>query len=232
MYLQFNDFSFRVSLEFYRSKIQWIKIATGRIMDDDTINEEKGELMRVNRQVGWAACQGRQDLAYGVSACQQERPVSKASDGGSLGGMPREGSQIGAVVILASPVILDGKADMMLLEAFSQRTKRQVRRPMGVEVGATTVAFEHGDVSRAASSATTRTSRSEIGGVASARWRRIGAIGTKASIRRSPGRPESLRTGERRLTSMRWERTSLTVRTRESDVSQEVSKPVPLLGPY
>ena len=91
-------------------------------------------------------------------------------------------------MILASPAILDGKADMMLLEAISQRTKRQVRRPMGVEVGATTVAFEHGDFSRAALSETKRTSRSEIGGVTSARRRQIGAIGTKAGIRQSPGR--------------------------------------------
>ena len=103
---------------------------------------------------------------------------------------------------------------------------------MGVEVGATTIAFEHGDFSRAALGETKRTSRSEIGGVTSARRRQIGATGTKASIRQVSRKTESLRTGERRLASMRWERTCLTVRTRESDVSQEVSKPVPLLGPY
>jgi len=70
---------------------------------------------------------------------------------------------------------------------YSPVTK-QVRRSMGVEVGATTIAFEHGDFSRAALSETKRTSRSEVGGVTSARWRQIGAIGTKTGIRQSPGR--------------------------------------------
>ena len=113
---------------------------------------------------------------------------------------------------------------------YSPVTK-QVRRSMGVEVGATTIAFEHGDFSRAALGETKRTSRSEIGGVTSARRRQIGATGTKASIRQVSRKTESLRTGERRLASIRWERTCLTVRTRESDVSQEISKSVPLLGP-
>ncbi len=90
-----------------------------------------------------------------------------------------------------SGVLLSG-----CLEAFSQRMKRQVRRPMGVEVGATTIAFEHGDLSRAALSETKRTSRSEIGGVTSARWRQIGAIGTKAAFDslQEDGVPEDRRT--------------------------------------
>ncbi len=56
--------------------------------------------------------------------------------------------------------------------------------------------FEHGDLSRAALSETKRTSRSEIGGVTSARWRQIGAIGTKAAFDslQEDGVPEDRRT--------------------------------------
>ncbi len=103
-----------------------------------------------------------------------------ASDGGSLGGMPREGSQLGVSVILAGPEVLEQETDVCVLEALSQRMRRQVRSSMGVEVGAVNMAMEHGDFARAILSEIhdpafdVRSWRSCI-----ARWRQIGVIDAK-----------------------------------------------------
>ncbi len=212
--------------------------------------------MQVNGQNGWAARQGRYDLSFGVSQCQQELPVSTghtlakanqvtrrehkglvwkvksplpaermdeliflvASDGGSLGGMPREGSQLGVSVILAGPEVLEQETDVCVLEALSQRMRRQVRSSMGVEVGAVNMAMEHGDFARAILSEIhdpafdVRSWRSCI-----ARWRQIGVIDAKTAFDSlsGDGVPEDRRTAvdiaavkadleDESNTSLRW----------------------------
>ncbi len=97
--------------------------------------------------------------------------------------MPREGSQIGFAVVLASPDVLHGEGDVCVLEAISQRMKRQVRSSMAVEVGGISSAFEHADYARAVFSEMTnpnfniRSWRSHI-----TRWRQFGVVDVKTAF--------------------------------------------------
>ncbi len=90
--------------------------------------------------------------------------------------MPREGSQIGFAVVLASPDVLHGEGDVCVLEAISQRMKRQVRSSMAVEVGGISSA-------RAVLSEMTdpnfniRSWRSHI-----TRWRQFGVVDVKTAF--------------------------------------------------
>ncbi len=76
MYWQMEDYSFRISMKFYTDEIRLIKIDPGRDLDQPCSDPEVAELLRVNGQTGWAARQGRQDLAFGVSENQQEVPIA------------------------------------------------------------------------------------------------------------------------------------------------------------
>ena len=76
-----------------------------------------------------------------------EMLVVVGTDGGSLGHMPREGSQIGVAVMFAAPEVLQGSAPVVLMEAFSQKMRRTVRSSMAVEIGGATVGLEHGILS-------------------------------------------------------------------------------------
>ena len=106
-----------------------------------------------------------------------------ASDGGSLGGMPREGSKLDASVILAGPEVLEPETDVCVMEDISQRMRRQVRSFMGVEVGAMNMAMEHVDFAKAIFSEIqdpvfdVRSWRRCI-----ARWRQIDAIDAKTAF--------------------------------------------------
>ncbi len=66
-----------------------------------------------------------------------------------MGGMPRDGSQVGFAVMVAAESVLEGEGPVCVLEAMSQRTKRAGRSSMAVEVAAASLAFEHGDYARA-----------------------------------------------------------------------------------
>ncbi len=76
MIRQHSDFSFEITLDFYTSAVQLIHIRPGRDMEAALDADEVDALLKVNGQNGWAARQSRQDLAFGVSACQQELPVA------------------------------------------------------------------------------------------------------------------------------------------------------------
>eukprot|EP00974_Lingulodinium_polyedra_P014833 1435448-Lingulodinium_polyedra.AAC.1 len=64
--------------------------------------------------------------------------------------MPRNGSQAGYGVVLASPAIAGGPAPAVLAEAVSTRIKRTVRSSMAAEMGAASLALEHTEFARAA----------------------------------------------------------------------------------
>ncbi len=112
--------------------------------------------------------------------CMDELIFLVASEGGSLVGMPREGSQLGVSVSFAGSEVLEQETDVCIVEALSQCMRRQVRSFMGVEVSAVNMAMEHGDCARNILSEIqdpdfkVRNWRSCI-----AHWRQIGVIDAK-----------------------------------------------------
>ena len=59
-----------------------------------------------------------------------------------MGGMPRGGSQVGSVVMVAAESVLEDEGKVCVLEALSQRMKRAGRSSMAVGAAAASLAFE------------------------------------------------------------------------------------------
>ena len=75
--------------------------------------------------------------------------VISASDA-AYGAQPGGYSQGGLLVALAEPEILEGEAQLVVVEAASMKIQRVVRCSMSAEVSMAATAFEHGDFIRAA----------------------------------------------------------------------------------
>ena len=167
-----------IDLTHYTQDMELVPVDENAPDDEPLGPEGLAALRAANGRLGWAAREGRPDLSYGVSRCQQALPVATketlvelntvirrarrprmvtikplgcelkdvvflAATDGSLGNMPRQGSQVGYAILAGHPKVLEESAPVCLLEWCSARCKRIVRSSLGVEVCAAALGYEH-----------------------------------------------------------------------------------------
>ena len=123
-------------------------IAYGVSHVQQLMNREPAEALDFLNKVIYRA---RQPMIQKVKKLRdwQNLVVISASDA-AFGAQPGGYSQGGLLVGLAEPEILEGEAQLVVIEAASMKIQRVVRCSMSAEVSMAATAFEHGDFIRAA----------------------------------------------------------------------------------
>ena len=104
-------------------------------------------LMWANRVVRRA--KGSLKMIIRNLGCDLEDMVVLSISDAAYGAQPRGGSQGGLLVALASPRVLKGTGEVILLEGQSSRIQRVARSSMAAELSEAATAYEHGDYVRA-----------------------------------------------------------------------------------